>query len=240
MEKNTMGAFIAALRKASGMTQKELAERLNVSDKSVSRWERDETAPDLTLIPVIAEVFGVTADELLRGERRPAEKRDAETEGKEHAFSARSERELERLLKRSLTKFKINSIISVSLAALGFILSAILFFSLNHNYDSIPTLAGSVLLAAGLVCEIIFTIKAVAAANDAEVKEYPGAALYMKKVTWTAAIAFMAIFLVLASCIGGSIDGLMIDNLVLIAFLFFALLLCGAACIVIKGILNKR
>ena len=240
MEKNTMGAFIAALRKASGMTQKELAERLNVSDKSVSRWERDETAPDLTLIPVIAEVFGVTADELLRGERRPAEKRDAETEGKEHAFSARSERELERLLKRSLTKFTINSIISVSLAALGFILSAILFFSLDYNYDSIPTLAGSVLLAAGLVCEIIFTIKAVAAANDAEVKEYPGAALYMKKVTWTAAIAFMAIFLVLVLCIGGSIDGLSIDSLGLIIFLPFALLLCGAACIVIKGILDKR
>ena len=94
------------------------------------------------------------------------------------------------------------------------------------------------LLAAGLVCEIIFTIKAVAAANDAEVKEYPGAALYMKKVTWTAAIAFMAIFLVLASCIGGSIDGLNIWELVLCWF--FALLLCGAACIVIKGILDKR
>ena len=58
MEKKTMGSFLAALRRASGMTQKELAERLNVSDKSVSRWERDDGAPDLALIPVIAEVFG--------------------------------------------------------------------------------------------------------------------------------------------------------------------------------------
>ena len=39
MEKKTMGSFLAALRRANGMTQKELAERLNVSDKSVSRWE---------------------------------------------------------------------------------------------------------------------------------------------------------------------------------------------------------
>ena len=70
MEKKTMGSFLAALRRANGMTQKELAERLNVSDKSVSRWERDDGAPDLALIPVIAEVFGVTCDELLRGERR--------------------------------------------------------------------------------------------------------------------------------------------------------------------------
>lgn len=47
MEKKTIGGFIAALRKANGMTQRELAEKLNVSDKSISRWERDETAPDL-------------------------------------------------------------------------------------------------------------------------------------------------------------------------------------------------
>ena len=72
MEKKTIGKFIAVLRKANGMTQKDLADRLFVSDKTVSRWERDEGAPDLSLIPVIAELFGVTCDELLRGERRPA------------------------------------------------------------------------------------------------------------------------------------------------------------------------
>lgn len=44
MAKNTMGQFIAALRKANGMTQQDLAERLNVSNKAVSRWERDECA----------------------------------------------------------------------------------------------------------------------------------------------------------------------------------------------------
>ena len=70
MEKKTIGGFIAVLRKANGMTQKELAEKLNVSDKAVSRWERDECAPDITLIPVIADIFGVTTDELLRGERK--------------------------------------------------------------------------------------------------------------------------------------------------------------------------
>ena len=78
MEKRTIGQFIAALRKASGMTQKELAEKLNVSDKAVSRWERDESAPDLSLIPVIAEIFGVTSDEILRGERACAKEPAAE------------------------------------------------------------------------------------------------------------------------------------------------------------------
>ena len=71
MERKTIGGFIAALRRANGMTQRELADRLNVSDKTVSRWERDESAPELAAIPVIAEIFGVSCDELLRGERRP-------------------------------------------------------------------------------------------------------------------------------------------------------------------------
>ena len=64
MEKKTIGSFITALRKANGMTQKDLAEKLNVSDKTISRWERDDGTPDLSVIPVIAEIFGVTCDEL--------------------------------------------------------------------------------------------------------------------------------------------------------------------------------
>ena len=67
MDKKTIGQFIAILRKANGMTQKQLAEKLNVTDKTVSRWERDESAPDLMLIPVIADIFQITSDELLRG-----------------------------------------------------------------------------------------------------------------------------------------------------------------------------
>ena len=68
MEKKTIGKLIAALRKVNGMTQKELGDLLYVSDKTISRWERDESVPDLQLIPVIAEIFGITTDELLRGE----------------------------------------------------------------------------------------------------------------------------------------------------------------------------
>ncbi|MBO5274461.1 MAG: helix-turn-helix transcriptional regulator, partial [Clostridia bacterium] len=79
MEKRTIGKFIAVLRKANGMTQKELGERLFVSDKTVSRWEQDESTPELALIPVIAEIFGITTDELLRGERNSPEMREEYT-----------------------------------------------------------------------------------------------------------------------------------------------------------------
>ena len=69
MEKKSIGQFIAALRKANGYTQQEVADRLAVSNKAVSRWERDECAPDISVIPALAELLGVTCDELLRGER---------------------------------------------------------------------------------------------------------------------------------------------------------------------------
>ena len=83
MEKKTIGKFISALRKANGMTQKELGEKLFVSDKTVSRWECDECTPELSLIPSIAEIFGITTDELLCGERNNPD-RKAIYSGKHH------------------------------------------------------------------------------------------------------------------------------------------------------------
>ena len=69
MENKSIGKFISTLRKASGMTQKDLGDKLFVSDKTISRWEREESAPEISLLPAIAEVFGITVDELLHGER---------------------------------------------------------------------------------------------------------------------------------------------------------------------------
>ena len=117
MEKKTMGGFLAALRRASGMTQRELAERLNVSDKSVSRWERDDGAPDLTLIPVIAEVFGVTCDELLRGERAAG----GGSEAPQASFKGEQQRR--HLLASSLSRLRSRSCISLALSAAGFLIA---------------------------------------------------------------------------------------------------------------------
>ena len=69
MENKSIGKFISVLRKASGMTQKDLGDKLFVSDKTISRWEREDSSPEISMLPAIAEVFGVTIDELLRGER---------------------------------------------------------------------------------------------------------------------------------------------------------------------------
>ena len=65
MNKHSIGKTIAELRKAKGWTQVELAERLNISDKAVSKWERGETYPDISLLQPLAYFFGVTLDELM-------------------------------------------------------------------------------------------------------------------------------------------------------------------------------
>lgn len=97
MEKKTIGKFISALRRAKGLTQRELGDMLYVSDKTVSRWENDECAPDLYLVPTIADIFGISADELLRGERTGAVA-DA-------ACGARSERQLKGILAGKYGRF---------------------------------------------------------------------------------------------------------------------------------------
>lgn len=63
----TIGNRIAKFRKARGMTQEDLAEKLGVSSQAVSKWENDVSCPDIGLLPKLAATLGVTTDELLTG-----------------------------------------------------------------------------------------------------------------------------------------------------------------------------
>ena len=66
------GRFVAQLRKEQNLTQKELAERLHVTDKAVSKWETGKGFPDLKLLEPLAQVLNVSLVELLQGERTPS------------------------------------------------------------------------------------------------------------------------------------------------------------------------
>lgn len=66
MKKQTFGNMITALRKENGMTQLELAEKMGVTDKAVSKWERDLSFPDVSSFPRLAEIFDVSVDELMQ------------------------------------------------------------------------------------------------------------------------------------------------------------------------------
>lgn len=64
--KKTLGMAIAELRKEQGMTQLELAEKMGVTDKAVSKWERDLSCPDINSLPILAELLQVSVDELMQ------------------------------------------------------------------------------------------------------------------------------------------------------------------------------
>ena len=66
MKEKTLGMMIAELRKSCGMTQAELAEKMGVTDKAVSKWERDLSCPDIVSFPHLAEILGVSVDELMQ------------------------------------------------------------------------------------------------------------------------------------------------------------------------------
>lgn len=160
MERKSIGSFIAALRRANGLTQQELADKLNVSNKAVSRWERDETLPDLTLIPAIAEIFGVTCDEILRGERKAlpetaavggTDPEDIETDARAEARAAqKSERRAAAIVDRALSRFKTSAVISFALALVG----VLAMFLVGMFYQGGITVIG-------LVVMLIFDVAAV-------------------------------------------------------------------------------
>ena len=68
----TIGKRIGLLRKEKGLTQEELANHMGVSPQAVSKWENDQTCPDISALPRLAQLLGVTVDELLSGKQELA------------------------------------------------------------------------------------------------------------------------------------------------------------------------
>lgn len=68
----TIGKRIAQLRKGKGMTQEELSQQMEVSAQAVSKWENDQTCPDIASLPKLAKILEVTVDELLSGKEETA------------------------------------------------------------------------------------------------------------------------------------------------------------------------
>lgn len=79
MTNKSMGDIICALRKEKGMTQKDLADMLNITDKAVSKWERNIAFPDTATIPKIAEIFGISVEELMNAKSIPGNRRKGAT-----------------------------------------------------------------------------------------------------------------------------------------------------------------
>ena len=169
MEKKTIGKFISALRKANGMTQKELGEKLFVSDKTVSRWECDECTPELSLIPLIAEIFGITTDELLRGERNNPERSMANLEEAASKQKAKSDKQFNLMLNNRKKKFANLSLISIGLIIAGMIVC--LICNACWGREILGFGLAFLFLTAAVICQLCFIIS-FRVFNNEEDSEY--------------------------------------------------------------------
>lgn len=126
MDNKTTGAFISAIRKELNLNQKQLAEKLGVTDKAVSKWETGRSAPDIALLEPLAKELGVSVVEILQGEKI-----------KEENFPTVSDEVVVTTMKKDKKKLRRAVIIAVSI-----MLSILLLLQINfycyHYFITIP------------------------------------------------------------------------------------------------------
>lgn len=187
MAKTTMGEFLAILRKSKGMTQQDAADRLGVSNKTVSSWETGASSPDISLLPAIAELYGVTCDELLRGERiSPAEPPQATEQKREKALA--------HLLARYKNNVSVAAMISYGLAVLAALLTLILAFAAFQS--RLGFFIGLILLAASLFVTLLACRRSafLVSQDDFEAEATERFFLYLFRVRGRVCIACAAAF----------------------------------------------
>lgn len=204
MERKSIGTLIAALRRANGLTQKQLADQLGVSDKAVSRWERDESLPDLTLLPMIADLFHITVDELLRGERRAQQSGAAEPQASPDP--ERLKKQTRRVLSAAYVRAHGRMLIGLGCGFVGLLTAMICNFAVMRALPGL--VVGLLLCLAGAA--LLGAFAAAALRADAE-EEYDAGALREYRVRVIASVkrigmallAMIALILPLAECLPG-------------------------------------
>ena len=144
MENNRMGEFLAALRKSKGYTQQEVADTLGVSNKTVSSWETGASCPDISMLPVLAELYGVTCDELIRGKRMSGEEEFSPSERK---------KAMEHLLQRLKTNLFTVCWIAGGLTGVALFLTSLIGFAALESL--IGFFVGLTFQAASIITAVI-------------------------------------------------------------------------------------
>lgn len=204
MERKSIGTLIAALRRANGLTQKQLAERLGVSDKAVSRWERDESLPDLTLLPVIADLFHITVDELLRGECRAQQSGAVEPQASPDP--ERLKKQTRRVLSAAYSRAQGRMLIGLGCGFAGLLTAMICNFAVMRALPGL--VVGLLLCLAGAALLGVFVAAALRTDTEEEydagaLREYSVRVIGCAKRIGIGLLAMAALILPLAVCLPG-------------------------------------
>lgn len=147
MNENKIGSFIQLCRKEKGMTQKDLADRIGVSDKTISKWENGNSVPDTEILTSLCQSLDISVNELLSGEKLPVEN-----------YPVKAEENMMNLLKENEDNRKNSTIQLVVGIVLG-ILTIILLLGITGGvglhalvwFMDLPSLLGIILICAAVV-----------------------------------------------------------------------------------------
>lgn len=142
MDQIKIGAFLKELRKEKELTQEQLAEKLSVSGKTISRWETGSNMPDIGMLVEIADFYGVSIPEIISGERK-SEIMNQETRDTAVAMAEYSRNEVK------TGKQKVIGIL-MSVFGVFIIVSALMIFPNESSWGSIYSVLGSMVLIVGI------------------------------------------------------------------------------------------
>ena len=199
-----IGRMLKRLRKEHNMTVKDVKQRLHddygvdVAEKTLYNWERDEGTPELSLIPVIAEIFGVSCDELLRGERRSPEERAEHADASVTGITPKGARERKRILDVGMARYKNQTFVAMGIAVLGLIVAMIC--NLCLLVPIVAFLAAAIFYLVAVVCEAVFINIAFCTVSGDEMEEND-VMQFRYRVCMLAEICFGLVIVLFASCV---------------------------------------
>lgn len=167
MDQIKIGAFLKELRKEKDLTQEQLAEKLNVSGRTVSRWETGSNMPDISLLIEIADFYDVSIPEIVNGERK-GENMNQEIRDTAVKMAEYSQNEV---------KFEKQKVISclMSLFGIFIIISALAIFPNDSSWGSIYSIIGSIILVIG----VYFMIKSVSVKRSLRILSVVGCVILL-------------------------------------------------------------
>lgn len=146
MKTNEIGDFLKSLRKSKGLTQTELADMLNISNKTISKWESGSGIPEISTLLLLADLYEITVDDILRGSRKMLKNEDK----REHRF--------EYLIKKIKHQYQNHLILHLSLLGLSFVL---LFIIGSATYNSTAAMGVSIVLVLLVISLQIYHINQI-------------------------------------------------------------------------------
>lgn len=165
MDQKKVGQFLKTLRKEKNITQEVLAETLNVSSRTISRWETGRNMPDISLLVELSEFYQVSIPEIMDG-KKGSEKMNQETKETAIKMAEYSKNELETKKKNIISVF-------LMIFSIFIMISALAIFPNESSWGSIYATLGGIILTVG----IYFRIKSVLLKRGARILSVAGCAV---------------------------------------------------------------